>query len=126
MNEAHFLGLLAGGGCCCPREAMVAGHFQNLSNTGGRVPIIHINLIAGRDESAVQHCAREVARTVHRTLGAPLVTIRVLVHQLPPSQWIVGDMTRAELDAQRMAGAGVPAHRLMRGAGIVDCKLGAA
>ena len=49
--------------------------------------------------SAIQHCAREVTRTVHRTLGAALDTIRVLVHQLPPNQWIVGDMTRAELDA---------------------------
>lgn len=72
------------------------------------MPIIHINLVAGRDESAVQYCAREVARTVHRTLGAPLDSIRVLVHQLPPSQWIVGDMTRAELDAQRMAASASP------------------
>lgn len=72
------------------------------------MPIIHIHLVAGRDDSAVQDCAREVARTVHRTLGAPLDTIRVLVHQLPSHQWTVGDKTRAELDAQRAAAATPP------------------
>ena len=66
------------------------------------MPIIHMHLVAGRDDSLVQECAREVARTVHRTLGAPLDTIRVLVHQTAPTHWIAGDKTRAEvLAAQR-------------------------
>lgn len=75
------------------------------------MPIVHIHLVAGREDSAVQQCAREVARTVHRTLGAPLETIRVLVHQLPATQWIAGDRTRAELDAQRAAAPASAAER---------------
>lgn len=69
------------------------------------MPIIHMHLVAGRPDSLVQECAREVARTVHRTLGAPLDTIRVIVHQTPPTQWIAGDKTRAEVLAEEKAAA---------------------
>jgi 4-oxalocrotonate tautomerase len=73
------------------------------------MPIIHINLLEGRDPALVSACAREVAQTVHRSLGAPLDTIRVLVNEVPPTHWAVGDRTRAELDAEkrRLQGEGV-------------------
>lgn len=67
------------------------------------MPIVQITLVAGRDEATVTHCIKEVARTVHRTTGAPLDTIRVLVNQIPGSQWGVGDSTRAEIDAAKAA-----------------------
>lgn len=65
------------------------------------MPIIHINLLEGRDPALVSECARQVAQTVHRSLGAPLDTIRVLVNELPATHWAVGDRTRAELDTQK-------------------------
>ena len=67
------------------------------------MPIVQITLVQGRDEDTVKTCVREVAQTVHRTLGAPLDTVRVLVSQLPASQWGVGDRTRDEIDAERSA-----------------------
>lgn len=75
------------------------------------MPIIHINLLEGRDPALVSECARQVAQAVHRSLGAPLETIRVLVNELPATHWTVGDRTRAELDAEkrRLAPMGVKA-----------------
>lgn len=72
------------------------------------MPIIHINLLQGREGDLVSECARQVAQTVHRCLGAPLDTIRVLVNEVPATHWVVGDRTRAEVDAEkrRMVGEG--------------------
>ena len=68
------------------------------------MPIVQISVVAGRDPQALKRCAQAVARTVHDTLGAPLATIRVLVHEVPAALWAVGDQTRDHLDAAR-AGA---------------------
>lgn len=65
------------------------------------MPIVHIHLIAGRDAERVSQCIREVARTIHETLGAPLETIRVYASEVPASHWAIGDRTRAEIDAAR-------------------------
>jgi 4-oxalocrotonate tautomerase len=65
------------------------------------MPIIHINLLEGRDPALVSECARQVAQTVHRSLGAPLESIRVLVNELPATHWVIGDRTRAELDSEK-------------------------
>jgi 4-oxalocrotonate tautomerase len=65
------------------------------------MPIVHINLIAGRDAERVSHCLREVARVIHETLGAPLESIRVVASEVPASHWAIGDRTRDEIDAQK-------------------------
>jgi 4-oxalocrotonate tautomerase len=70
------------------------------------MPIIQITLVEGRDPEAIKRCVKAVARTVHETLGAPLPTIRVAVHQVPGAFWAVGDQTKDEIDAQRAAAAG--------------------
>jgi 4-oxalocrotonate tautomerase len=67
------------------------------------MPIVQITLVEGRDPAAIKQCIQEVARTVHRTLGAPMDTIRILVTQLPPTQWGVGDRTREDIDVERAA-----------------------
>jgi 4-oxalocrotonate tautomerase len=68
------------------------------------MPIVQITVVEGRDAAALKNCVKEVARTVHKTLGAPLATIRVIiVHQVPASLWAVGDETRDEIDASKAA-----------------------
>jgi len=69
------------------------------------MPIVQISIVEGRDPAAVKRCAKEVARTVHQTLGAPLDTIRVMVHQVPAAPWAVGDETRDEIDARKAVAA---------------------
>ncbi|MDB5751434.1 MAG: 4-oxalocrotonate tautomerase [Ramlibacter sp.] len=73
------------------------------------MPIIQINLIEGRDAALVSECARQVAQTVHRSLGAPLESIRVMVNELPATHWAVGERTLSEIavEKRRLAGEGV-------------------
>ena len=49
------------------------------------MPVIQISLVEGRDDESIKRCIKEVARTVHQTLGAPISAIRVVVQQVPPS-----------------------------------------
>jgi 4-oxalocrotonate tautomerase len=71
------------------------------------MPIVQIYLVEGRDIAAVKACMQEVAQAVHRSLGAPLNTVRVMVQQLPPAQWSIGGMSRDEIDAAK-SGAPTP------------------
>ena len=65
------------------------------------MPLVQISMIEGRDAALVSECARQVARTIHQTLGAPMASIRVLVNELPATHWAIGDQTRAEIDAEK-------------------------
>jgi len=60
------------------------------------MPIIHITLVAGRDNAKVERCIREVARTVADTLDAPLETIRIMVNEVPASRFAVGDRLKSD------------------------------
>jgi 4-oxalocrotonate tautomerase len=65
------------------------------------MPIVQITLVEGRDDASIKDCIREVARAVHRTLNAPLETIRVVVTQVPGQHFGVGERTRDEIDLAR-------------------------
>ncbi|MFI7494442.1 tautomerase family protein [Kocuria sp. M4R2S49] len=60
------------------------------------MPIVTINMVAGRDRAMVQDCLREVAKTVSRTLDAPLSSVRVLVNEVDPELWTVGTTLKSE------------------------------
>ncbi|MHC5557904.1 tautomerase family protein [Kocuria sp. U4B] len=60
------------------------------------MPIVTINMVAGRDRTAVQNCLREVAATVSRTLDAPLNSVRVMVNEINPELWTVGTTLKSE------------------------------
>jgi 4-oxalocrotonate tautomerase len=65
------------------------------------MPIVHISLLEGRDPSLVKRCIKEVARTIHETLDAPLSSIRVIATIVPAEYWAVGDQTKDESVANR-------------------------
>jgi len=65
------------------------------------MPIVHINMLEGREADTVRHCLKEVARVIHETLGAPLETIRVTASEIQRSHWAIGDRTRDEIDAEK-------------------------
>lgn len=60
------------------------------------MPIVHISLVEGRSDEAINACVKAVARTVHETLGAPIETVRVYATQVPGAHWAVGDRTKGE------------------------------
>ncbi len=64
------------------------------------MPVVHISLIEGRDETKVKECVRAVARTIHESLGAPFETIRVFATTVPAMHWAVGETMADELLAK--------------------------
>jgi 4-oxalocrotonate tautomerase len=73
------------------------------------MPIVQISLVQGRDEATLKRLVKEVARTVHTSIGAPLSTVRVIVHQVPAALWAIGDETRDDIDAAKAAAAATAA-----------------
>ena len=69
------------------------------------MPIVQITLVQGREDALVKRCVKEVARVVRETLDAPLSSVRVMVYQVPSSQFVIGDQTRDEIDAAKSAEA---------------------
>jgi 4-oxalocrotonate tautomerase len=65
------------------------------------MPIVQISLLEGRDPSLVKQCIKEIARTIHETLDAPLESIRVIATIVPAQYWAVGDRTKDEASAAR-------------------------
>ncbi|SFB21307.1 4-oxalocrotonate tautomerase [Collimonas sp. OK607] len=60
------------------------------------MPIVQITLVEGRPNEAVERCIKEVARTVSSTLGAPLASVRVMLCEVPPSRFAVGDALKSD------------------------------
>jgi 4-oxalocrotonate tautomerase len=64
---------------------------------GQRMPIIQITMLEGRDQETIETCLRNVARTVHESLGAPLSSIRIVVNEVPANRFAVGDVLKSEM-----------------------------
>jgi 4-oxalocrotonate tautomerase len=59
------------------------------------MPILHITLIEGRSQAALEDMYREVTEAVHRTLDAPKESIRILVHEVPAGHVCVGGVPKS-------------------------------
>ncbi|MBK1787952.1 tautomerase family protein [Prauserella cavernicola] len=60
------------------------------------MPIVQITLVKGRDSALVEDCVRRVARTVSDSLDAPLGTVRVVVNEVEPQHFAVGDRLKSD------------------------------
>ncbi len=60
------------------------------------MPIITINLLTGRDQAKKMALIHEVAHAAVRTLGVPLTAVRVILNEVPPEHWGIGDETKAD------------------------------
>lgn len=70
------------------------------------MPIIEITLAEGRDEEDLRRLMQDVHDTVHRSIGAPEASIRVLVRQVPPGLWLAAGETLAERAARQQSISG--------------------
>ncbi|MDF0725500.1 2-hydroxymuconate tautomerase family protein [Cytobacillus sp. S13-E01] len=61
------------------------------------MPIIQITMLEGREQETIEQCIRDVAHTVHNSLGAPLSSIRVIVNEVPKNHFAVGDKLKSEM-----------------------------
>jgi len=61
------------------------------------MPIARVSIMEGRTEEQIAEVIRAVTEALHRSLGAPYESIRVLVDQVPRTQWGIGGKTAAAL-----------------------------
>lgn len=60
------------------------------------MPIVQISIVKGRESDAVTACIKQVAHAVATTLSAPLSSIRVMVTEVEPEHFAVGDTLKSE------------------------------
>jgi len=59
------------------------------------MPIVSINMIAGRTDDQKAELIRAVAVSVSTALDAPIETVRVMILELPSQNWGIGPVTAA-------------------------------
>jgi 4-oxalocrotonate tautomerase len=60
------------------------------------MPIIQVTLVEGRAEEKIQQFIRQVARVASETLNAPIQTVRVMVNEVPPTRFAVGERLKSD------------------------------
>jgi 4-oxalocrotonate tautomerase len=68
------------------------------------MPIITVNMLAGRDQAKKSALIRELADTTVRVLGVPLASVRVILTEVPPEHWGIGNETKADQIARAKEG----------------------
>jgi len=53
------------------------------------MPVVHVNVIAGRSPEKLATMAKRVTEAVAESLDAPMSSVRVLVHEIAPEHWFV-------------------------------------
>jgi len=54
------------------------------------MPLIEVTMMEGRTPAAKRAMMKEITEAAHRTLDAPLQTIRVVIREVPAAHWAVG------------------------------------
>lgn len=67
------------------------------------MPIITVNLLTGRDVARKRALVRELADAAVRALDVPLASVRVILNEVPPEHWGIGNETKADLTASDSA-----------------------
>jgi 4-oxalocrotonate tautomerase len=60
------------------------------------MPIITVNLLTGRDAAKKRALIREIAAAAVRALDVPPASVRVILNEVPPEHWGIGNETKAE------------------------------
>jgi 4-oxalocrotonate tautomerase len=67
------------------------------------MPFVEITLIEGRPPEKLRGLIHEVHEAVVRAVGAPPDTVRVVLREVPATNWAAGDVTIAERRAAATA-----------------------
>ncbi|HEY0315418.1 MAG TPA: 2-hydroxymuconate tautomerase family protein [Sphingomonas sp.] len=68
------------------------------------MPIITVNLLTGRDRAQKTTLIRALADAAVEALGVPLASVRVILNEVPPEHWGIGNETKAEQTARAKEG----------------------
>lgn len=65
------------------------------------MPLVHIDLMEGRDEERIEQMITEVSEAIARSLDAPIETVRIVVNEMKPHQYGVGGKAWPAVVAER-------------------------
>jgi len=60
------------------------------------MPLIQIHMLEGRDDVRKKALLEAVTAAVQQSIGAPLETIRVWIHEFSPSEYMAAGVLAAE------------------------------
>jgi 4-oxalocrotonate tautomerase len=61
------------------------------------MPIAQIHIVEGRTDEQKETLIREVSEAISRSLDAPLSTVRVIITEMPKTQFGIGGVTAKNL-----------------------------
>jgi 4-oxalocrotonate tautomerase len=61
------------------------------------MPLAQIQILEGRTPEQIETLIAEVTQAIHRSVGAPVETIRVLVAEMPKTHWGIGGKSASQL-----------------------------
>lgn len=61
------------------------------------MPIANIQIMEGRDDDAKARLIRSVTDAICESIGAPRESVRVMVQEIPKTQWGIAGKTAKEL-----------------------------
>lgn len=65
------------------------------------MPILHANILAGRNQEQKAAFARAVTQAAVDHLGVAPTAVRVLIHEIPPDAWFTAGEAKAPLTPAR-------------------------
>jgi 4-oxalocrotonate tautomerase len=72
------------------------------------VPLVQVSMAEGRTDEQKRALLQAITQAVHESLGAPVASIRVWIHEFGPHEFIAGGEIyadrQARLAAERQAG----------------------
>ncbi|KAI3610227.1 2-hydroxymuconate tautomerase (plasmid) [Cupriavidus necator H850] len=54
------------------------------------MPIAHLYILEGRDDDKKERMIAEVTEAIHRTLDAPVESVRVIITEMPKAHFGIG------------------------------------
>ncbi|MEX3713150.1 2-hydroxymuconate tautomerase [Cytobacillus horneckiae] len=61
------------------------------------MPIVHVHLLSGRTAEQNRQIIREVSKATAKSADVPLENVRVLLHEVPKSNWGTGGILKDEV-----------------------------
>lgn len=64
------------------------------------MPIVHIDLIAGRSQEQLKNLAKDVTDVVSKNTGAPAEHIHVILSEMQKNRYSVGGVLKSDEEAE--------------------------
>lgn len=76
------------------------------------MPLIQVNMLEGRTPEQKKALLGAITQAVHDTLGSPLPSIRVWIHEFSHADYMIAGVMASERDRQPATAQGAPPDNL--------------